>query len=169
VWKGPEDVRQFPTGSLPVGLLPQEDTAVLLMDGPDSKGLGPIGTILVGNVAVDPVGSPSPAVEWALYAVTLHSTAMTDVGTQMRAVSIEDMEFSVLITVGNKILTEVTKGPHLPDRELHRPTDHVPAGRLPGERNPHVVSIRSARLNPVVASSCDYSESSRYFQSLTTT
>ena len=53
---------------------------------------------------------------------------------------VEDVEPAIVVAVGDQVLTEVAKGPHLRGRELDRPADHVPAGRLPGERNLHVVT-----------------------------
>jgi hypothetical protein len=118
VRKGAKDVGWLPTGGFAVGLLPQKDTPVLLTDGPDSEHLGPVGTILIGDVSVHTVGPPTPAMERTLDTVAVHAPSVPDMGTEVEAVGVKDMELPGLIAVGHKVLPEVTKGSHLGDGKL---------------------------------------------------
>jgi hypothetical protein len=145
--KGPEDVGKPPTRSLPVRLLPHEDATMLLDDRPNPKALGRVGTILIGNVPVGSVGSPTPPVERTFNTIALNPPAVANVGAQVGTMGVQDVQFPLVVSIGDEVLTEVPKRLHLPGRELDRPTDHVPARRLPGKRDLHVSQLHR-RLFP---------------------
>ena len=111
---------------------------MLLAHRPNPEGLGPVGAILVRDLPIGAVRSPHPSMKRALNTVPTHPSAMADMRAEVGAVGVENMERSVGVPIGDEILTEVAKGTHLFDPELDRPSDHEPAGWLPGERNLHV-------------------------------
>ena len=82
VRKGGEDIGQLPPGSPALGLLPHEDATMLLADRPDPESLGAVGPVLVGDIPIDTIRAPAPAVERTLNTVAVHTAAMTDMGTQ---------------------------------------------------------------------------------------
>jgi hypothetical protein len=67
---------------------------------------------------------------------------VADVGAEVFAVRLQDVQFTVLIPIGHQILAEIMERPHLANREFGRPPDHEPPGYLPGERHFHVGASR---------------------------
>jgi hypothetical protein len=57
-------------------------------------------------------------VERALDAVADHLAAVADVGAEVFAVRLEDVQLALLIAVRHQILAEVVQWPHLADREF---------------------------------------------------
>jgi hypothetical protein len=112
VRKGPEDVGEPPTGSLPIGLLPHEDAAVLFENGPNPKALGLVGTIFIRDVPVGSVGSPAPPVVRTLNAIAIDPPAVANVGAQVGTMRVEDVQCPVVAPIGHEVLTEVPKRLH---------------------------------------------------------
>ena len=81
-------------------------------------------------------------------AVAGHLAAVADVGAEVRAVGLHDVQAAVLAPVGRQVLAEVAQGHGLVRREVRRPADLEPAGRPPGVRDLHRRPARQLRPRP---------------------
>ena len=132
-----EDVEHLPRRGVAGGVVPHEHQPVLLHDRPDAERLRAVGLVLVGDGGVVAVGAPLPPVERALHAVADDLAAVADVGAEVLAVGLQDVQLAVLVAPGHEVLAEVLQGPDLAGGELRRPADLPPAGDLPRERDLH--------------------------------
>jgi hypothetical protein len=98
--------------------MPQEDTTVLLPDGPDPEALRAIRAVFVRDVTVRPVGSPPPPVVGALHTVAIDLSAVTKVRPEVWAVGVEDVECSTFVAVRDELFPEITEWPYLTLGEL---------------------------------------------------
>jgi hypothetical protein len=98
--------------------MPQEDTTVLLPDGPDPEALRAIRAVFVRDVTVRPVGSPTPPVVGTLHTVAFHLSAVTQVRPEVWAVRVEDVEYASFVAVRDELFPEITECPYLPLGEL---------------------------------------------------
>jgi hypothetical protein len=76
-------------------------------------------------------------VEGALHAVADNGAAVADVGAEVFAVRVQDVQLTVLVAVSRQILAEIVQRADLTDGKFRRPADHEPTGDFPGERDQH--------------------------------
>ena len=93
LWELQEDIRQRPLRFLAVRVVPHEDAAVLLLHGIGTQLEATVGSVgLVRDIGVVAVRTPAPAVERTFDAVADHGAAVTDVGTEVLAVRLQQVQ-----------------------------------------------------------------------------
>jgi len=138
-----EHARELPGRQAAVRVVPHEDALVLLQHRPGLEALGDVGAILVGDVFVLAIRAPAPAVIGAFDAVTVDGAVVSQVGAQVQAVAVEDVELAFLGAVRDEVLAEVVQRLDRARRDLRAPADHEPPHRTPGERDLHQSTLGS--------------------------
>ena len=121
-------------------MVPHEAAAVLLVDRPHPETLGLVGLVLIGDGDVCSVRPPDPTVVWTRHALTLDSSAVANMRTEVSTVGIQYVKLAVLVPVGDQFLSEVVERLDLAKRKVRGPTDLEPASWSPGKGLIHDLS-----------------------------
>src|SRR5439155_17406590 len=88
----------------------------------------------IGNGDAAPIAADVPAMKRAAHAIALYGPPVTEVGAEVRAVSVEDARHAVFRTESDQVPAEIRQRRHLSGLQLVSVGHLIPAARKRRER-----------------------------------